>query len=91
MPPEVQAKFGSKEKFIEHYMYAYRKQEELVRWSRARNKYLKENIVPMAENAIFLLATKPAASHTGIPDTRFEQAIEIARKIFPHWQKQAAA
>lgn len=90
LPTEEQQKFGSKEKFVAHYMQAYRKQEEMVRWGRAHNQYMGEKIVPGAENSIFLLATKPAASHTGLPDTRFERVLKIARKIFPRFKRQAA-
>lgn len=89
LPQEERDKFGSKEEFVKHYMQAYRKHEELVRMSKARNQYLRENILPQAENASFILATKPAASHGGLPDTRFESVIRVAKRIFPRFRRQS--
>lgn len=91
LPRQEQSKFSSKEDFVAHYMQAYRKQEEMVRYAKARNQYLKEVIMPVVTKGLFILATKPASSHGGLVDTRFEKVISLAKKIFPHWQKQSAA
>ena len=90
LPAEAQAKFSSKEEFINKYMKAYRKQEEMIRTGRARNQIFRESIVPQAEKAIIIVGTKPAAHHTGLTDTRFEEAISVARK-FPHFSSPVKA
>lgn len=90
LPRQEQSKFRSKEEFAAHYMQAYRKQEEMARYAKARNQYLKEVIIPAINKGLFILATNPASSHGGLVDTRFEKVVSLVKKIFPHWQKQPA-
>lgn len=88
LPPVEQNKFGSKDEFINHYMSAYRKQEEKVRLSNARNQALKENTLPQAEKTGFTIVTR-AGSHTGPLNVREEQIASVISGIFPRLRRAA--
>ncbi|MDD5147576.1 MAG: alpha/beta hydrolase [Candidatus Daviesbacteria bacterium] len=84
---EYEAIYGSRENYINSYQDAYKSRKEMVSLTRVRQRYLEANLLPEAENVVFLVGTKHA-DHGGIIDFRPETAAHIISRIFGRLRRQ---
>ncbi len=85
---EEQARYGSKEAFVQHLMKGYVHDQELVRRGNARNEYLRGTF-PEAKN-IKVLVTSKGAHHGGLTDIRIKQAAHVASRVFEPRKSKAS-
>ncbi len=88
LPAEQQAKYESREAFMQHLMKGFTTHEDMIKRGKARNQYLKE-IFPQAEK-VKVLVTSKGAHHGGLTDIRIKQAAHVASRVFEPSKSKAA-
>lgn len=81
LPAEKRTKYGTEENFINHFISAYRRQEEMTRLKKAREQYLKEKLLPNASDVRVIVATK-YANHIAFGVERPRPSSHIIARYF---------